>query len=442
MSHLQNEPPPSREREPFAAGNLTITAIAAISEIDAAAWDACANPPMAYDARRTSDPAPAEAPHGSCHAAGAAVHLADQDLAFNPFLSYHFLSALETSKSVGGRTGWQPQHLLVQAAEGTLLAAAPCYLKSHSRGEYVFDAGWAEAFARAGGSYYPKLQVAVPFTPAPGRRLLVRPGQHAEEARRALAAALLELCRIDDASGVHVTFATEPEFRFLGELGFLQRNDQQFHWENAGYATFEDFLAVLAARKRKTIRRERQDALANGVSVHWLTGSDLTEAIWDAFFAFYMETGSRKWGRPYLTRQFFSLVGETMRERILLVMAKRSGRWIAGAINFIGSHSLFGRHWGATEHHPFLHFELCYYQAIDYAIAHKLPRVEAGAQGEHKIARGYMPTTTYSAHYIANPALRRAVADYLVRERAYVAAVGTELAATGPYRKNLAAEPD
>ena len=435
MSHLQNEPPPSREREPFAAGNLTITAIAAISEIDAAAWDACANPPMAYDARHTSDPAPAEAPHGSCHAAGAAVHLADQDLAFNPFLSYHFLSALETSKSVGGRTGWQPQHLLVQAAEGTLLAAAPCYLKSHSRGEYVFDAGWAEAFARAGGSYYPKLQVAVPFTPAPGRRLLVRPGQHAEEARRALAAALLELCRIDDASGVHVTFATEPEFRFLGELGFLQRNDQQFHWENAGYATFEDFLAVLAARKRKTIRRERQDALANGVSVHWLTGSDLTEAIWDAFFAFYMETGSRKWGRPYLKRQFFSLVGETMRERILLVMAKRSGRWIAGAINFIGSHSLFGRHWGATEHHPFLHFELCYYQAIDYAIAHKLPRVEAGAQGEHKIARGYMPTTTYSAHYIADPDLRRAIADYLKRERAYVAEAGRELAEAAPFRK-------
>ena len=257
--------------------------------------------------------------------------------------------------------------------------------------------------------------------------------------RRALAAGLLELCRIDDASGVHVTFATEPEFRFLGELGFLQRTDQQFHWENAGYATFDDFLAVLAARKRKTIRRERQDALANGVSVHWLTGSDLTEDVWDAFFAFYMETGSRKWGRPYLTRQFFSLVGETMRDRILLVMAKRSGRWIAGAINFIGSHTLFGRHWGAIEHHPFLHFELCYYQAIDYAIAHKLPRVEAGAQGEHKIARGYMPTTTYSAHYIADPALRRAIADYLVRERAYVAAVGAELAATGPYRKNFAA---
>jgi hypothetical protein len=228
----------------------------------------------------------------------------------------------------------------------------------------------------------------------------------------------------------------------LGTLGYLQRTQRQFHWENSGYATFDDFLAALASRKRKTIRREREDALANGISVHWLTGSDLTESVWDAFFGFYMETGSRKWGRPYLTRPFFSLVGETMRDRILLVMAKRAGRWIAGAINFIGSHSLFGRHWGAIEHHPFLHFELCYYQAIDYAIAHKLPRVEAGAQGDHKIARGYMPTTTYSAHYIANPALRRAVADYLVRERAYVAAVGAELAATGPYRKDLAVEPD
>ena len=295
-------------------------------------------------------------------------------------------------------------------------------------------------YARAGGSYYPKLQVAVPFTPAPGRRLLVRPGQHAEEARRALAAALLELCRIDDASGVHVTFATEAEFRFLGELGFLQRNDQQFHWENAGYATFEDFLAVLAARKRKTIRRERQDALANGVSVHWLTGSDLTEAIWDAFFAFYMETGSRKWGRPYLTRQFFSLVGETMGDRILLVMAKRSGRWIAGAINFIGSHALFGRHWGAIEHHPFLHFELCYYQAIDFAIAHKLARVEAGAQGEHKIARGYMPTTTYSAHYIADPALRRAIADISCASALTSRRSAPSLRATGPYRKISDAE--
>jgi predicted N-acyltransferase len=442
MSHPENEPPPVTERDPPAAGNLTITAISAISEVSAAAWDACANPQVMTESGGIGHSAPAQAADGNCQSTRKAAQASDKQLAFNPFLSHHFLCALESSKSVGGRTGWQPQHLLVQAADGTLLAAAPCYLKSHSRGEYVFDAGWAEAFARAGGSYYPKLQVAVPFTPAPGRRLLVRPGRRAEEARQALAAGLLELCRLDDASGVHVTFATEPEFRFLGELGFLQRNDQQFHWENAGYATFEDFLAVLAARKRKTIRRERQDALANGVTVHWLTGSDITEDVWDAFFAFYTETGSRKWGRPYLTRPFFSLVGETMRDRILLVMAKRSGRWIAGAINFIGSHSLFGRHWGAIEHHPFLHFELCYYQAIDYAIAHGLPRVEAGAQGEHKIARGYMPTTTYSAHYIANPALRRAVADYLVRERAYIAAVGAELEATGPYRKDFVREPD
>ena len=332
--------------------------------------------------------------------------------------------------------------MLVTAPDGTLVAAAPCYLKSHSRGEYVFDHGWAEAYAHAGGSYYPKLQVAVPFTPATGPRLLVRPGPQADKARRTLVAGLVELCRVDDASGVHVTFATEPEFRLLGELGFLQRNDQQFHWENAGYRSFDDFLSALASRKRKTIKRERQEALANGIEVHCLTGSDLTEDVWDHFFAFYMETGSRKWGRPYLTRPFFSLIGETMGDRILLVMAKRAGRWVAGAINFIGSHTLFGRHWGAVEHHPFLHFELCYYQAIDYAIAHKLQRVEAGAQGEHKIARGYMPTITYSAHYIADPALRRAIGDYLKRERAYVAAAGEELAATGPFRKDFALEQD
>jgi predicted N-acyltransferase len=377
-----------------AAGELRIVAVNTISEAKAADWDACANP------------APGEARAG----AEAAAPEPDQETPYNPFLSHAFLSALEASKSVGGHSGWLVQHLLVHGADGALLAAAPCYLKSHSRGEYVFDHGWAEAYAHAGGNYYPKLQVAVPFTPATGRRLLVHPGANADEARKSLAAGLVELCRIDGASGVHVTFATEPEFRFLGELGFLQRTDQQFHWENAGYATFDEFLAALAARKR--------------------------------FFAFYMETGSRKWGRPYLTRPFFSLVSEAMRDRILLVMAKRAGRWIAGAINFIGSHTLFGRHWGAVEHHPFLHFELCYYQAIDYAIANKLQRVEAGAQGEHKIARGYMPATTYSAHYIADPALRRGIADYLKRERAYVAAVGQELAATSPYRQDVAIETD
>jgi uncharacterized protein len=409
-----------------AAGELRIVAVNTISEAKAGDWDACANP--AANQARPGAQAAAPAP--------------DQESPYNPFLSHAFLSALEASKSVGGHSGWLVQHLLVHGADGALVAAAPCYLKSHSRGEYVFDHGWAEAYAHAGGNYYPKLQVAVPFTPATGRRLLVRPGANADEVRKSLAAGLIELCRIDGASGVHVTFATEQEFRFLGELGFLQRTDQQFHWENAGYATFDNFLAALAARKRKTIRRERHDALANGISVHWLTGSDLTEEVWDHFFAFYMETGSRKWGRPYLTRPFFSLVSEAMRDRILLVMAKRAGRWIAGAINFIGSATLFGRHWGAVEHHPFLHFELCYYQAIDYAIANKLQRVEAGAQGEHKIARGYMPATTYSAHYIADPALRRGIADYLKRERAYVAAVGQELAATSPYRQDVAIETD
>jgi uncharacterized protein len=423
----KKRPMPAPENDPArATSELRIQVVDAIGAISAARWDECANP----------------AGLATCKGQEALeVQDLDQEGVYNPFLSHNFLSALEESHSVGGRTGWHVQHLVVTTKDGAVTAVAPCYLKSHSRGEYVFDRGWAEAYERAGGSYYPKLQVAVPFTPATGRRLLVKPGPEAPVARQALARGLLELCLHDSASGVHVTFATEPEFRFLGELGFLQRNDQQFHWQNANYGSFDDFLSALASRKRKTIRRERQDAVANGITVHWLTGSDLTEDVWDAFFAFYMETGSRKWGRPYLTREFYSLVGEKMRDRILLVMAERAGRWIAGAINFIGSHTLFGRHWGAIEHHPFLHFELCYYQAIEYAIARKLPYVEAGAQGEHKISRGYMPRITYSAHYIADPALRRAIADYLVRERAYVEAVGAELAATAPYRKDLEISP-
>jgi uncharacterized protein len=408
---------------------LRLTVIESMKAVDATEWDSCANPkPEPSDNRNTAVP--------------GSDHLEDEGTSYNPFVSHVFLSALEESKSVGSRTGWQPQHVLARASDGALLAAAPCYVKTHSRGEYVFDHGWADAYERAGGSYYPKLQVAVPFTPATGRRLLVRSGAQSPVIARALATGLTEICKICDASGVHVTFATEAEFRLLGELGYLQRTDQQFHWENQGFASFDDFLAALTARKRKTIRRERHDALANGISVHWLTGSDLTEDIWDSFFQFYMETGSRKWGRPYLTRPFYSLVGETMRDRIVLIMAKRAGRWIAGAINFLGSQTLFGRHWGAIEHHPFLHFELCYYQAIDYAIAHKVQRVEAGAQGEHKIARGYMPTTTYSAHYIADPGLRRAIADYLQRERAYVAAAGAELATLAPFRKNFTAETE
>jgi predicted N-acyltransferase len=406
----------------MAKTELTLRVANAIGEITAEAWDACANPPRA-------------ALGNGADAVPASVQSCTPASPYNPFISHNFLSALELSGSVRARAGWQPMHLLAQEPNGALMGAVPCYVKSHSRGEYVFDHGWAEAYERAGGSYYPKLQVSVPFTPATGRRLLVRPGPQAEATRAALADALVDICGRSNASSVHVTFPTEAEWELLGRRGFLKRTHQQFHWENAGYATFDDFLAALASRKRKTIRREREDALANGISVHWLTGSDLTESVWDAFFDFYMETGSRKWGRPYLTREFYSLVGEKMRDRILLVMAKRNGRWIAGAINFVGADTLFGRHWGCIEHHPFLHFELCYYQAIQYAIEKRLARVEAGAQGEHKIARGYMPTTTYSAHYIDDPGLRRAIEDFLTRERAYVAAAGEELAEATPFRK-------
>ena len=423
--------------QPERAVELRISVIDSIGDVSSADWNACADPHSA----RSKDAATASA-HPEPEPAQAAATDPTCEPAYNPFVSHDFLSALEDSKSVGGRTGWHVQHVLAKTSDGALIAAVPAYLKSHSRGEYVFDSGWADAYMRAGGDYYPKLQVAVPFTPATGPRLLVRNGLPTTAMRRALGQGLMKVCAAAGASGVHVTFATQDEYRLLGELGYLQRTDQQFHFENANFSSFDDFLAALSSRKRKTIRRERQEALQNGITVHWLTGSDLTEDVWDAFFDFYMETGSRKWGRPYLTREFYSLVGETMKDRILLVMAKRAGRWIAGAINFIGSHTLFGRHWGAIEHHPFLHFELCYYQAIDYAIARKLPRVEAGAQGEHKISRGYMPTTTFSAHYIADPGLRRAIADYLVRERAYVEAAGEELSTLAPFRKDLAAETE
>jgi uncharacterized protein len=398
---------------------LNIRVTNSIGEIAGDAWDACAN-----QEARAPRPLPC-----------AAQADFTSEKSYNPFISHGFLHALESSDSVRARVGWQPMHLLASDAAGTLVGAVPCYVKSHSRGEYVFDHGWAEAYERAGGSYYPKLQVSVPFTPATGRRLLVRPGPQSDAVRTALADALIEICGGCKASSVHVTFPTELEWQLLGSRGYLKRMHQQFHWQNADYDNFDAFLAALSSRKRKTIRRERNDALTGGISVHWLTGSDLTESVWDAFFEFYMETGSRKWGRPYLTRSFYSLVGEKMRDRILLVMAKRNGRWIAGAINFIGGDTLFGRHWGAVEHHPFLHFELCYYQAIEYAIEHKLARVEAGAQGEHKLARGYMPTVTYSAHYIFDPALRRAIDDYLKRERACVVAAGEELAQAAPFRK-------
>jgi predicted N-acyltransferase len=411
---------------------LQLRVISAISEVGAAAWDACANPqqPLAIsDCEQFPTPI-------------LKAEVNSEAFPYNPFISHGFLHALEASGSAVARAGWQPQHLVAERVGGSVLGVVPCYLKSHSRGEYVFDRGWAEAYERAGGRYYPKLQVSVPFTPATGRRLLVRPGGDAEQVRAGLTAGLIELCQRHKASSVHVTFMPEAECEFLNRQGFLHRTDQQFHWENAGYASFDAFLEALSARKRKTIRRERRDALAPGITVHWLTGRDLTEEVWDTFFAFYMQTGSRKWGRPYLTRQFYALVGERMGDKIVLIMAKRAGRFIAGAINFVGSDTIFGRHWGAVEHHPFLHFELCYYQAIDFAIAHKLKRVEAGAQGEHKLMRGYMPTTTHSAHYIADPGLRRAIADYLVRERAYVERASEELAAAAPFRKDLEHDPE
>ncbi|WP_210483298.1 GNAT family N-acetyltransferase [Microvirga antarctica] len=353
----------------------------------------------------------------------------------NPFVSYAFLSALEDSGCVSAKTGWAPRHVLVEDAAGTLLGAAPCYLKSHSMGEYVFDHSWADAYQRAGGRYYPKLQVTVPFTPATGPRLLVQEGPRAEEIRRQLIAGLRAVREKTGASSIHATFLQPSDLALLTANGFLRRDDQQFHWFNEGYETFEGFLAALSSRKRKAIRRERRDALANGITVEWLTGSAITESHWDAFYAFYLDTGSRKWGRPYLNRQFFSLIGERMSDRILLVMAKREGRYIAGAINFIGQSRLFGRNWGCIEDHPFLHFEVCYYQAMDFAIARGLQRVEAGAQGEHKLARGYRPVITSSAHDLPDPALRRAVADYLEDERRYVSEAVEELSNATPFRR-------
>lgn len=357
------------------------------------------------------------------------------DSPFNPFISYDFLSSLEESGCVTDETGWLGQHLRLTAEDGTLLGAAFCYLKSHSQGEYVFDYGWADAFERAGGDYYPKLQASVPFTPATGPRLLVRHGVDGNAVRQSLVRGLKTLTRKLGVSSTHVTFAIPEDIAVLEAEDFLVRTDQQFHFFNEGYRTYDDFLDTLASRKRKALRKERREALAAGIEIDWLTGKDITESVWDDFYAFYRETGSRKWGRPYLNRRFFSLIGERMAGDILLVMACRNGQYIAGAINFIGSDALFGRNWGAIEHHPFLHFEVCYHQAIEFAIKHGLGRVEAGAQGEHKLARGYLPVTTYSAHYIEHPALRRAVADYLDTERREVDMMGAILTEHSPYRK-------
>ncbi|HXP29594.1 MAG TPA: GNAT family N-acetyltransferase [Stellaceae bacterium] len=358
---------------------LTVRVVERLAEVPAAAWDACAGPD-------------------------------------HPFVSHAFLEALEASGSATGETGWLPQHLLLEDSRGRLLGAAPLYLKGHSYGEYVFDHGWAAAYERAGGRYYPKLQCAVPFTPITGPRLLI----HADagpDAADLLAAAMVEVARRHKVSSLHVTFPTRAEWEVFGAAGFLQRLGQQYHWENAGYRDFEDFLDALASRKRKQIRRERRDALAGGIAIETLTGSAIESHHWDTFFRFYISTSDRKWGSPYLTREFFDLLGERMADKVVLVMARQGRRYVAGALNLRGTDTLYGRNWGCLGDFPFLHFEACYYQAIDFAITHGLKRVEAGAQGRHKIQRGYLPTPTYSAHWIRDPGFARAVEDALKRER-------------------------
>ena len=348
----------------------------------------------------------------------------------HPFTRHEFFEAVEESGSATARTGWRPLHLVVER-DGTIEGILPLYLKNHSQGEYVFDHAWADALERAGGDYYPKLQASIPFTPVTGRRFLAR----TEDAQAALIAAGPSAVQQLEASSLHVTFLTEPEWRAAGQAGYLLRTDQQFHWHNRGYNSFDEFLGELSSSKRKNLRKEREGVRAAGVEFDWLTGSDLTENVWDTFFEFYMDTGGRKWGHPYLTREFFSRVGQNMPEQILLVMARKSGRFIAGALNFFGEGALFGRNWGCTEFVPFLHFETCYYQAIEFAIAKGLAKVEAGAQGAHKLLRGYLPAPTFSAHFIAHPGLRRAVDDYLKREREAVAAQIDELAEHGPFKK-------
>jgi len=389
----------------MAETSFTARTLSSLAGVPPAEWDALANPPES-----------------------------DGGQPYNPFVSHAFLNALEESGSATPETGWAPAHMLLEQ-NGKLVGAAPAYLKSHSQGEYVFDHGWADAFERAGGHYFPKLQCAVPFTPATGPRLLIAPSEDASLHRTALASALVQMLEQHNLSSLHITFLPEADWKALGEIGFLQRTDQQFHWLNKGYRTFDDFLGELSSAKRKNLRKERARALEAGLEVEWLTGSEITEAHWDAFWVFYQDTGSRKWGRPYLTREFFSLVGERMGDDILLIFAKRDGHPIAGALNFIGGDTLFGRYWGCTEFHKFLHFELSYYQAIDFAIERGLARVEAGAQGGHKLVRGYAPVTTYSAHWITDPGFRAAVEEYLTREREYVAEDMEAMRRHTPFKK-------
>ncbi len=390
---------------------IEVTAYSTLADIDPADWDACACP---------------EAMEG-----GPPI---------DPFTTHRFLNALEESGSVGPGTGWQPRYLLARAG-GQVIAAAPLYAKGHSQGEYIFDHNWAHAYERAGGQYYPKLQIAVPFTPATGRRFLTRPGWE-DMGRAALVQGALQIAENAGLSSLHITFCTGQEAEKGVQMGLLHRVTQQFHWENAGYADFEGFLASLAARKRKAIRRERRQARAFGGEIVSLTGDDLRPEHWDAFWIFYQDTGARKWGSPYLTRAFFDIVQEQMRDDVLLVLARRGGHAIAGALNFLGRDALFGRYWGCTEHHPCLHFELCYYQAIEAAITRGLSRVEAGAQGEHKLARGYLPVATHSLHWMADQGFSDAVARYLEAERDAMEEEIEVLTSYGPFRNEEVEEQE
>ncbi|MGA9251312.1 MAG: GNAT family N-acetyltransferase [Roseobacter sp.] len=383
---------------------VEIRVVASLREVDAEAWDACACPEAADGAR-----------------------------ALDPFTTYRFLSALENSGSVGTGTGWQPQYLTAWI-DGMLIGVAPMYVKSHSQGEYIFDHNWAHAYERAGGRYYPKLQIAVPHTPATGRRFLVRPDFDAA-GTAGLAQGAAQLAADNRISSVHVTFCTEQEAKRGQELGYMLRKTQQFHWLNDGYDEFDDFLATLSSRKRKNIRKERAGAQAFGGTIQTFSGDSLQPEHWDAFWEFYQDTGARKWGTPYLTRAFFDIAQETLRDDMALVLAERNGRWVAGALNFIGAKTLYGRYWGCVEHHPFLHFELCYYRAIDIAIERGLDRVEAGAQGQHKLARGYLPTPTWSLHWIADPGFRDAIDNYLEAEREAVDEEISVLTDYGPFKR-------
>ncbi len=381
-------------------GSITVRVHGAIAEIPAAAWDACAGD-------------------------------------VNPSVCYAFLSALEDSGSTTARTGWSPQHLSLAAADGTIVGVVPLYAKSHSYGEYVFDYGWADAYERAGGRYYPKLLSGVPFTPVPGPRLLLHP-QAPAPARAHLIAAMVELANRRHISSVHVTFPERAEAEALTEAGFLERIGQQFHWTNDGYRDFDDYLAALNSRKRKAVKKERREALDGGLEIEVLTGADLNTRHWDAFYRFYLATSDRKWGQAYLNRKFFALIGERMPERVVLVMAQRGGKYVAGALNLLGKETIYGRNWGSYGDYKFLHFECCYYRAIEFAIARGLKRVEAGAQGTHKLQRGYLPVPTYSAHWLPDPGFRRAVAQFLAREREMVERKIEGLAEFSPFRREMA----